>query len=115
MSFIDNPEKLPKARVVHTVRSERPGFISKLDARVVGQTSVEMGAGRAKKEDRIDHSVGILVHKKVGEPVETGESLFTLHATNESEAISAESRLREAVIIEDSPCEPLPLFYDRIE
>jgi pyrimidine-nucleoside phosphorylase len=115
VSFIDNPVKLPQAEVVHTVRSERPGFISKLDARVVGQTSVEMGAGRVKKEDRIDHSVGILVHKKVGEPVETGEPLFTLHAASESEAISAESRLSEAVIIEDSPCEPLPLFYDRIE
>ncbi len=115
VSYIDNPDKLPKAGVVQTVRSLRHGYISRLDARVVGETSVDMGAGRAKKEDSIDHSVGILVNKKVGEMVELGEPLFTLHCASEADAIIAESRLKNAVSIEDTPCQPLPLFYDRIE
>jgi len=115
VSFIDKPEKLPQAGVVRTVRSLRPGYISRIDARVVGETSVVMGAGREKKEDSIDHSVGILVHKKVGEIVELKEPLFTLHAASDADAIMAESRLQNAVSIEDTPCQPLPLFYDRIE
>jgi pyrimidine-nucleoside phosphorylase len=115
VSFIDKPEKLPQASVVRIVRSLRPGYLSLLDARVVGETSVVMGAGREKKEDSIDHSVGILVHKKVGEKVELDEPLFTLHAASEADSVLAESHLREAIDIADSPCQPLPLFYDRIE
>ncbi len=115
VSFIDDPEKLPKAPVVKSVRSLRPGYIRRLDARVVGETSVVMGAGREKKEDEIDHSVGILVHKKVGEIVELEEPLFTLHAASDEDAIMAESRLQEAIDIADLPCQNLPLFYDRIE
>jgi pyrimidine-nucleoside phosphorylase len=115
VSYIDHPEKLPQAKVVHTIGSESSGFISRLDARVVGETSVLMGAGRVKKEDRIDHSVGILVHKKVGEGVELGEPMFTLHAASREDAKDAETRLREAFTLQDAPCQPLPLFYDRIE
>lgn len=115
VSFVDHPEKLPQAKIVQTIRSDRSGFISKLDARVVGETSVLMGAGRVKKEDRIDHSVGILVLKKVGDAVQMGDPLFTLHAATNEDANDAEVRLHEAITLQDSPCQPLPLFYDRIE
>jgi pyrimidine-nucleoside phosphorylase len=56
-----------------------------------------------------------LVHKKVGEIVEMEEPLFTLHAASDADAIMAESRLQNSVSIEDTPFQPLPLFYDRIE
>jgi pyrimidine-nucleoside phosphorylase len=95
--------------------SPKGGFISKIDARIVGETSVEMGAGRIKKEDRIDHTVGILVHKKVGDKIHAGEEIFTLHAATLSSASEAQDRLKSALVVEDSPCNPLPLFYDRIE
>lgn len=115
VSFIDQAEKLPQAPIVQTVRWEKAGYVRWLDARVVGETSVLMGAGRVKKEDRIDHSVGILVHKKVSDLMQPGDTVFTLHAASKDSASEAETRLREAVSLQDTPCQPLPLFYDRIE
>jgi pyrimidine-nucleoside phosphorylase len=115
VSFIDNPEKIPQAPMIQTIKAERSGFIARIDARVVGETSVEMGAGRIRKEDKIDHSVGILVHKKVGDPIRAEEVVFTLHAADEGSAFAAQNRLKEALDIQDAPCSPLPLFYDLIE
>ena len=74
VSFIDHAEKLPQAPIVQTVKWEKAGYVRGLDARVVGETSVLMGAGRVKKEDRIDHSVGILVHKKVSDLMRPGKN-----------------------------------------
>jgi pyrimidine-nucleoside phosphorylase len=115
IGVIDHPEELPLAPYIQEMVSLKGGFISKIDARIVGETSVELGAGRIKKEDRIDHAVGILVHKKVGDTIHAGEEIFTLHAATLSSASEAQDRLKSAVVVEDSPCNPLPLFYDRIE
>lgn len=115
VSYIDSPEKLPSAPVIHSVASESGGYISRIDARIVGETSVDLGAGRVKKEDRIDHAVGILVHKKVGDRVQPGEPIFVLHAASQASAKAAEAQLKNAIAIQKNPCEPLPLFYDRVE
>lgn len=84
-------------------------------ARIIGETSVELGAGRAKKTDSIDHAVGIVVNKKVGDKVTEGEAIFTIHANDPKKLASAEKTLRQAFRIEDKPCDPLPLFYDVIQ
>ena len=115
VSFIDSPEKLQQAPQVLSINAEISGYIAKIDARVVGETSVEMGAGRIRKEDKINHAVGILVHKKVGEPIQAGEAIFTLHGADQLSTSEAEIRLKNALVIQEAPCSPLPLFYDRIE
>jgi pyrimidine-nucleoside phosphorylase len=76
---------------------------------------VDLGAGRAKKGDPIDHAVGILVHHKVGDAVKAGEALFTVHANDEEKLESARERLLAAVEWSDGPVEPLPLFYGVVE
>jgi pyrimidine-nucleoside phosphorylase len=113
--FIDNPEFLPKARIIHQVVASKSGSISMVHARIVGETSVELGAGRAMKSDPIDHAVGIMVHKKVGDSVKKGEAIFTVHANDSKKMASAEKRLHQAFKIENKSCEPLPLFYDVIQ
>lgn len=111
LDFIENPEKLPTADLVEELPSKETEYLRRVDARVVGETSVLLGAGRAKKGDPIDHSVGIIVHHKVGEKVEEGQVLFTIHANAREKLVEAKERLGEAVAFSEKPVEPLPLFY----
>ncbi len=114
VSFIDQPEKLPSAPVRFEMKAERAGYITQVQAQTVGETSVDLGAGRAKKEDTIDLGVGILVHVKVGDPVEKGDELFTILAKDQPAAELAAKRLSGALGWSDTKVEPLPLFYDII-
>ena len=77
VSVVDKPALLPQAPLVETVAAERSGYLLGIDAREVGETSVELGAGRARKEDPIDHAVGIVIHHKVGDHI--GKGIYRLH------------------------------------
>lgn len=110
-SYIDHPAKLPGAPVVETITAGQAGWICEVNARVVGETSVTLGAGREKKGDPIDHGVGILVHCKVGDRVEQGAKLFTIYAKSQADFALARERLLAAVTWSVDACPPLPLFY----
>ena len=112
--YIDNPDLLPHATIVQTVSAPRSGYIVGINAREVGETSVDLGAGRASKADVIDPAVGLLVQQKVGNRVEEGEVLFTIHANAAEKVAPASQRLTEACAWSDKPCQPLPLIYDVI-
>ncbi len=115
VSFVDFPEKLPQAPVVENVYAEKSGYIKEFNARIVGEVSVEMGAGRAKKEDKIDHAVGLVIHKKVGDRVEVGDLLFTIHAKNSASIKTIRDKVMKAIKLSNIPVEPLPLFYNVIQ
>ncbi|NLF52610.1 MAG: pyrimidine-nucleoside phosphorylase, partial [Leptolinea sp.] len=68
-----------------------------------------------KKTDSIDHSVGMVVHVKVGDKIESGQPLVTIHAKSESDFALAAERLQSAITWSDREIEPLPLFYGVIE
>ncbi len=110
-SFVEQPERLPSAPVIQDVVAPRAGYLQTVHARLVGETAVLLGAGRARKGDPIDHSVGIIVRRKVGDQVEAGEPLFTVHARSQAELEEAKRQLLQAVTWTDEPVEPLPLFY----
>ncbi len=111
VAYIDDPTRLPSARLQEALPAPRRGYVAEIHARTVGETAVVLGAGREKKGDPIDHAVGIVVHKKVGEAVEAGEPVMTIHANDEAKLAEARERLREAVRISAEPVEPLPHFY----
>jgi pyrimidine-nucleoside phosphorylase len=111
VSYVDDPARFPKAPLIETVPAARAGYLVGIDAREVGESSVDLGAGRAKKSDVIDHAVGIVVHHKVGDRVEKGEALFTIHANQPDKLAAAKFRLLAAHQWSDQPCPPLPLFY----
>ncbi|MDO9130936.1 MAG: thymidine phosphorylase, partial [Anaerolineales bacterium] len=67
VSYVDDPDKLPKARIVEVVKAPRSGYLAQVHARIVGEASLVLGAGRIKKGDPVEHAVGIVVHHKVGE------------------------------------------------
>jgi thymidine phosphorylase len=80
----------------------------------VGETALDLGAGREKKGDQIDHSVGIEILHEVGDSINAGEDLLILHAQNQSAFDNAQKRLLSAHLWSDIPIEPLPLVYDII-
>lgn len=83
---LDDYSLLPQAKVQYELRSPTDGYIRSMDTRLVGQASAILGAGRAKKEDNVDHAAGIVLKKKTGDYVHAGETLAVLH-TNKPQSI----------------------------
>ncbi len=79
VAAIDDPSRLPHAKHTLDIVNSRAGFISKIRCENVGVASMLLGGGREKKEDSIDPAVGIVLHKKVGDPVDVGTPLCTVH------------------------------------
>lgn len=86
ITYIENPEKFKKAKKIIPIYAEKEGYIAELDAEKIGIASVKLGAGRIKKEDKIDHSVGIILEKKTSAKVEKGEILAYIHTNDETKA-----------------------------
>jgi pyrimidine-nucleoside phosphorylase len=114
VSVLEDLSKLPAAPVKWELESESDGSIHQIHAREVGLTAMELGAGRAKKGDSIDHSVGIEILNNVGDIVARGDTLAIVHACSKADARVAGERLRRAHVIKPEPVEELPLFYDTV-
>lgn len=112
---VDDLHKLPKADIIETLDAEQTGHIANIFADKIGLASVSLGAGRAKKGDPIDYAVGIEVHANVGDEVEAGDKLFTIHAHSEDTLIHAKKLIQSAVDYSNAPVDPLPLFYGVVE
>jgi pyrimidine-nucleoside phosphorylase len=111
LDFVDNPEKLPKATLIETIPSPHSGSLLEVHARLIGEAAVDLGAGRAKKGEPIDHAVGFIIHHKVGDRVEIGDPLFTIYANNAELLAKAREEVLAAHRFSDEPVAPLPLFY----
>ena len=95
-SAVFHPEKLPKASIVETICADKDGYVQKIVCDEAGVASLLLGGGRETKESRIDLSVGILLHKKVGDAVKKGEVLAELHANDAAKLALAKERLLAA-------------------
>jgi pyrimidine-nucleoside phosphorylase len=87
---------LPKAHHVREVFARETGFVHGIRARAVGVAALHLGAGRLERDDEIDHSVGVVCHKKRGDPVEEGEALAEIHARDETSANEAAAEVLAA-------------------
>lgn len=112
VSYVDNPSKFPRAEYVEVVKSPRNGYLAQIQARSVGEAAVALGAGRARKSDPVDHAVGFVIHHKVGDQVEKGEPLFTIHASSQEKLAEARDAVLSAHVFSEQPVERLPLFYE---
>jgi pyrimidine-nucleoside phosphorylase len=109
---VDDPQAiLPKAPVVTPIVAERDGYLAAVDAEALGRASGELGAGRRKKGDPIDPAVGIVFRPRVGDRLESGRELGSVHARNEEDARACLARIGEALTVGDEPVEPPPLVY----
>ncbi|MCE5030198.1 pyrimidine-nucleoside phosphorylase [Staphylococcus epidermidis] len=98
-SIVDSPEKLPSAKYQVEFKAKKDGYITEIIANEIGVASMMLGAGRQTKEDVIDLGVGIVLNKKVGEHVEKGENILTIH-TNTIEIDDILYKLDNSITIE---------------
>lgn len=112
---IRDPGRLPRAPRTYQVPAPAAGWVVAVDAEAIGLAAVALGAGRARLEDRVDPAVGLVVHRKLGDRVERGEPLCTVHEGDRSEPRDRVSvRLGAAWSIGASPPAPRPLVIERI-
>ena len=107
IDYISNPDLFPKAKYEDNVCAERSGYISKIDAEKIGIVSGKLGAGREKKEDKIDYTAGIVLNKKIGDFVEKGEKIATLYSSKIENMEELKEDFKEAIEIQREKLENL--------
>jgi pyrimidine-nucleoside phosphorylase len=108
---IDDPQLLPQAKSKTDVTSPSAGFLTATNCEQLGTALATLGGGREKKEDTIDHAVGLEFHKRIGDRVEKGEPLVTIHYNSGAKLAEAQSLIAASYEIgEAAPAESLPLL-----
>jgi thymidine phosphorylase len=111
----DDPDAiLEAAPVVWTLRSPQAGFLAQVRARTFGEVTVQLGGGREKKGDPIDHRVGIVLRAKIGDWVDAGDALCDIHARTRAEAEAAAKTLLTAYAWSEEPVQPPALIKTTI-
>ncbi|MBB3042299.1 thymidine phosphorylase [Nocardioides soli] len=116
----DPDAPLPTAHETHTVTAPATGTLTRLDAMAVGLAAWRLGAGRARKEDPVQAGAGVTWHARPGDPITTGQPLFTLHTDDPDRIDRAQTSLDHGYDITtdnnptSTPYQPTPLIHDRI-
>lgn len=98
-AWLDNTELFPKAPFTYEIKARTDGYVTQIDTEKVGAASCVLGAGRAKKDDTIDMSAGIVLSHKIGCSIEKGCVLAVLHTSDESRILEAQKILNEAITL----------------
>jgi thymidine phosphorylase len=112
---VEDPALLPAAPVRQTIAAPRAGYIAGIDAERVGLAAMRLGAGRARKEDSIDHAVGLVLHAKIGDRVPAGAPLLEVHARTEQSVSEVRADLLAAYAWSDAAVDPGPLILGMVE
>lgn len=105
INFLENPATYERASETVKLTSEKNGFVTSINALEVGLACVELGAGRQRAEDKIDPQAGIILFRKIGDKVSSGEDLLEIRTNQTAVIPKANRRLKQAITIEDSPVE----------
>lgn len=115
VSYLEDINKFEKAKFIIPVICDKDGYVAKINAREVGVISGFLGAGRVRKEDNIDESVGIILCKKVSNEVKIGDILCYVHANNENLGNEAVSKLKDIYIISEEKVEEPKAILDIVK
>lgn len=111
-AVVDDPGLLPRARHTAEILSSSAGYVSSIMCENIGTACVLLGGGREKKEDAVDPAVGIIVHKKLGDKVSTGEALCTVHFNSADRLEMAKPLIVNSYTIgPEPPNEPMRLVH----
>ena len=100
---VDEPQRLPQARFHEVVVSSTAGYISATHCEQLGMALAMLGGGREKKEDKIDHAVGLEFHKRIGDRVEKNEKLVTIHYNSDAKLAEAKNLISNSYVVNESP------------
>ncbi|MCH2448980.1 MAG: thymidine phosphorylase [Gracilimonas sp.] len=115
VEMIKSPEKYPKAEYEFEIKSNKDGFVSEMDSFEIGMASVELGAGRKKKEDDVDPQAGIVLKKKIGDKITKGETILAGYTNKPSAIEAASDQLFGAVTIAEAKPEEVNLISHTID
>ncbi len=113
-AVVDDPRRLPRAQYTADLLSPADGFVASTQCEQLGIACMALGGGREKKEDSIDPAVGLVFHKKVGDPVKRNEPLCTIHYNSEARLPSARQLIEQSYRIEPSPSQQLRPLVHRV-
>lgn len=99
--YILNPQKLIDVKIIKKVTSNQTGYISEILTEEIGRAVQILGGGREKKEDKIDHSVGVIISKKLGDYIELGETIFEIYGNDADKVSKAFEKLENSIKIGD--------------
>jgi pyrimidine-nucleoside phosphorylase/thymidine phosphorylase len=111
----EDPGRLPSAAEEVHLDAEQDGRVSRIASRAVGQAAMLLGAGRETVNSPVDPAVGVVLHKKVGDPVVERETLATLHVNDRQRLDEAMALLRSAIQVHPRPSRLTPLIRDVID
>ncbi len=114
-NIFDNLDMLCQSPVKAEVKLEKEGFIHQINAEQIGKIAMHLGAGREKKGDKIDFSVGIVLNKKVGESFKKGESAALVYAKNEYDAEKAVNKIKDSFVIKTKKCNSAKLIHGYVD
>jgi pyrimidine-nucleoside phosphorylase len=97
VNYIINPERYPKSKILKKVRAVKNGFIGKINTYQIGMASLELGAGRRTKDDKINPKAGIIFHKKIGDYLNEGDTLCDLHSDSRTKIKIAEKMILKSI------------------
>ncbi|NPV88707.1 thymidine phosphorylase [Coprothermobacteraceae bacterium] len=112
---VDDYSIMPMAPHRVDLLAPATGYLEYVDTTAVGLAVVELGGGRKRKEDSIDHGVGIILHKEGGSKVEEGEPLATIYYRDENSLMAAKNRLNAAFRVSSTPIPERPLIWSVLE
>jgi pyrimidine-nucleoside phosphorylase len=112
---IEDPTRLPAAPVRRTIAAPRAGYVAAINAERIGLASVHLGAGRARKDDAIDHAVGLVLLAKIGDRLEARQPLIEVHARHEQDVAAIEASLLAAYQWSETPVTAPPLLLGTIQ
>ena len=112
---IDDPTLLPQAQYRHTVTAPQTGVIAGIQTGKIGWATVDLGAGRRKKSDKLDYAVGLIMPAKIGDKLTKGDPIATIYANDETKIPTAEQQILQAIEWSDKQLPALPHFYGLIE
>jgi pyrimidine-nucleoside phosphorylase/thymidine phosphorylase len=114
LRVIDDPARLPRAGRVHVLRAPRAGVVTGVDAGQLGRAATLLGAGRLRKEDRVDPGVGLTLHAKLGARVDRGDALCTVRYGDEGRWRAARAQLNAAFVVGSRAPAPTPLVLETV-
>ncbi|AMD94397.1 thymidine phosphorylase [Leptotrichia sp. oral taxon 847] len=114
-NLVNDYSILPAAKEKLEIFSKNNGYVAKIKTEEIGKAAMIIGAGRAKKEDKIDHSVGIKIFKKVGDKVEKGEKLAEIYYNDEKNVKNSKEMILDAYVLETKKIKEQKVVLEIIE
>ena len=111
ISYLEDTKKFPKAKFIEPIKAKKEGYIQEINAENVGKIACSLGAGRVKKEDNIDHTVGIILEKKVSDKVQSGEIIGYIHANDIEKMKNAKEKLEDIIKIGEENIQAKPTIF----